>query len=125
MKEAFIKHGASRVTDDDFKKVTEQADDIKQKFAAGGPLSRFYLDGKLLLAMVGDYYRGTYRLVPYWAIAAVVFALLYVLNPFDIVPDVVPLLGFVDDAAVMGVCLSMIEQQLYDYKGWKESRKEG
>lgn len=125
MKEAFIKHGASRVTDDDFKKVTEQADDIKQKFAAGGPLSRFYLDGKLLLAMVGDYYRGTYRLVPYWAIAAVVFALLYVLNPFDIVPDVVPLLGFVDDAAVMGVCLSMIEQQLYDYKGWKESRNEG
>ena len=113
MKEAFIKHGASRVTDDDFRKVTEQADDIKQKFAAGGPLSRFYLDGKLLLAMVGDYYRGTYRSVPYWAIAAVVFALLYVLNPFDIVPDVVPLLGFVDDAALMGVCLSMIEQQLY------------
>jgi uncharacterized membrane protein YkvA (DUF1232 family) len=63
--------------------------------------------------------------VPYWAIAAVVFALLYVLNPFDIVPDVVPLLGFVDDAAVMGVCLSMIEQQLHEYKGWKESRKEG
>ena len=125
MKQAFIKHGASRVTGNDLKKVTEQADDIKQKFAAGGPLSRFYLDSKLLLAMIGDYYRGGYRAVPHWAIAAVVFALLYVLNPFDIVPDVVPLLGFVDDAAVMGVCLSMIEQQLYEYKRWKESRNEG
>ena len=75
--------------------------------------------------MVGDYYRGAYRTVVYGAIAAVVFALLYVLNPFDIVPDVVPLLGFVDDAAVIGVCLSMIERQLFEYKRWKEARNEG
>jgi hypothetical protein len=26
---------------------------------------------------------------------------------------------------VMGVCLSMIEQQLYEYKRWKEARNEG
>jgi uncharacterized membrane protein YkvA (DUF1232 family) len=124
MKEAFIKHGASRVTEDDFKKVADRADDIKQKFATAGPLGRFVEDGKLLLALVRDYYRGAYRKVPYWAITAVVFALLYILNPLDLLPDILPLLGFVDDAAVMGLCLGMIEHQLHEYRVWKESVQE-
>jgi uncharacterized membrane protein YkvA (DUF1232 family) len=120
--ERFIKKGAENVTTDDFKNVTDRADDITRKFSFGGPLGRFLDDGRLLLAMVADYSRGTYRRMPYWMIAAVVFALLYVLNPLDLIPDVLPGFGYVDDAAVMGVCLAMIEQQLHDYKVWKEAR---
>ena len=117
--EDFIRKGATRVTDDDFKKVGDRAGDITRTFGRGGPLGRFLDDARVLLAMAADYYSGNYRKIPYWAVAAIVFALLYVLNPFDIVPDVIPVLGYIDDAAVVGLCLAMVEQQLHEYREWR------
>jgi uncharacterized membrane protein YkvA (DUF1232 family) len=49
--------------------------------------------------------------------------LLYVLNPFDLVPDALPLLGLLDDAAVVSACLSLVEQDLRDYRDWKQARE--
>lgn len=118
--EAFIRKSADRIRDDHIKKVTERADDIKEKFSRGGPLGRFIDDLSLLFSIVKDYWSGDYREVPYWAIAAIVFALLYVLDPIDIIPDVIPVIGHLDDAAVVALCLVMVEQQLHDYKKWKQ-----
>ena len=41
-------------------------------------------------------------------IVAAVFALLYVLNSFDLVPDVLPFIGVLDDAVVITACLMLI-----------------
>ena len=51
-----------------------------------------------------------------------VFALLYVFNPFDLLPDVLPIIGAVDDAAVVGACLLLIERDLRQYRSWKENQ---
>lgn len=117
--EDFIRGGASKINDDDFKKVFDRADDIKEKFESAGPLGRFIADVKLLISIVKDYYNGSYREIPYWAITAIVFALLYVLNPIDLIPDFIPVVGYVDDAAVVALCLLMVEQELHKYKNWK------
>jgi uncharacterized membrane protein YkvA (DUF1232 family) len=61
--------------------------------------------------------------LPYWTLSAVAFTLLYVANPFDLVPDALPGVGLVDDAAVLSVCLLMVEQDLYDYKAWRERQQ--
>ena len=60
-----------------------------------------------------------YREVPWWIIAAIVFTLLYVLNPFDLIPDAIPLLGQLDDVAVMVLCLKLIDSEVQKYKKWK------
>lgn len=117
--EGFLKKQAAKVTDSDIKKVTEKADEIKSRFEKGGPLGRFIEDGKLLLSIVKDYWRGAYREIPWWALSAIVFALIYVFSPVDIIPDVIPLAGLTDDAAVVAVCLILVEQQLQEYKDWK------
>jgi uncharacterized membrane protein YkvA (DUF1232 family) len=54
-----------------------------------------------------------------WTIAAAAFALIYVLNPFDIVPDVLPFVGAVDDASVVAACLMLLERDLFKYREWK------
>ncbi len=51
-----------------------------------------------------------------------VFALIYVFNPFDIVPDVLPIIGAVDDATVIAACLMLIERDLNKYRTWKEGQ---
>ncbi|PSQ93904.1 MAG: hypothetical protein BRD53_07630 [Bacteroidetes bacterium SW_7_64_58] len=99
-------------------------DYVKQGAKGSGPLQRLLEDGRLLLELVRDAQEGRYRAVPVWTLSAVGFALLYVLNPLDLVPDALPLLGLIDDAAVVSACLSLVEQDLRDYQAWKQSRVE-
>jgi uncharacterized membrane protein YkvA (DUF1232 family) len=120
--EQFVRRGAQKVTERDIKKVTERADDIRKKFSRDGPLGRFLEDLELLLSIVRDFWSGAYRKIPYWAVSAIAFALLYVLNPVDLIPDVIPVVGLLDDAAVVAVCLMLVEQELHDYKQWRESK---
>ncbi len=116
----FVKEGAEKMTDKDVEKVVVKAEDIQKKFAARGPLKRFIEDSKLLLAMIKDYWNKRYRQVPFGTIGAIAFTLIYVLNPFDLVPDVLPIIGEVDDAAVFTACLMLIETDLRKYKDWKD-----
>lgn len=117
--EEFVKEGAEKVTEQDIEKVAAKSKEIEEKFKARGPLKRFIEDYRLLIALVKDYRAGRYRRAIYATIAAVVFALLYVFNPFDIVPDMLPFIGVVDDASVMTACLMLIERDLNKYRNWK------
>src|SRR5262245_38137533 len=114
--EEFVKEGAEKITEKDAQKVVTRSEEIRKKFLTHGPLARFIEDGKLLIAVVKDYLAGKYRQIPWGIIASIVFSLIYVLNPLDLVPDVLPVIGQVDDAAVMGAVLLMVEQDLHKYK---------
>lgn len=114
---------ADSVSRDDVEKILGQQDDIEQKFRNAGPLEKFWEDIKLLLNMIRDYWNGDYRDVPWSAIAAAVGALLYVLSPIDLIPDIIPVVGYLDDAAVVTLCLKAIWSDLEKYKQWKEFGK--
>jgi len=117
--EKHLKKGAENVTERDLKKVLDKRDEIEKKFKGNGPLGRFVTDIKLLFAIIQDYWKGEYRQVTFWSIAAIVAALLYVLNPLDLIPDMIPIIGYVDDALIIAVCLAMVEPDLQNYKDWK------
>ena len=120
--EEFVKEGAEKVTDKDIQTVAERSEEINKKFSARGPLRRFIEDGKILTALVRDWREGKYRQALYGTIAAVVFGLIYVFNPLDIVPDVLPIIGAVDDATVIGALLLLVERDLQKYRTWKEGQ---
>lgn len=82
-------------------------------------LPRVIRDAGLAVSLVRDYWRGSYRAVPGYSLLAIVLALLYVFSPLDFVPDVLPILGLVDDALVALVCLSLVEKDLRAYEEWK------
>ena len=115
-----LTRGTKRVTPDDLKKVLDKSDEIEKKFKSHGPLARFIEDLKLLFSLVKDYMNGTYRTIPWWSVAAIVAALFYVLDPIDLIPDFIPVIGYVDDAAVVAICLRMVEADLQKYKDWKK-----
>jgi uncharacterized membrane protein YkvA (DUF1232 family) len=115
----FVSNRADGITPGDLDTVTDEADRIRKKFKKNGPLGRFIGDVQLLISAVRDYSRGAYRKVPYRTVAVIAAALLYVLNPFDLIPDAIPGVGLLDDATVVGFALAMVEQDLEDYKAWK------
>ena len=118
---AFLRRGASTVTVKEVNEADDRAAEVYETFQTAGPLRRFVTDAALLAALVRDYRRGTYRTIPFRSVAAAVFTLLYVLSPVDLIPDVIPVVGYLDDAAVVGLCLSMLERDLAAYKVWRES----
>ncbi len=74
------------------------------------------------MSLVKDYYQGNYKDIPYKTISAVVVGLLYILNPIDIIPDFIPLIGYIDDALVIVItfCLKLVEKDLHKYQSWKK-----
>ena len=117
--EEYVKEEAEKVTEKDIEKVVSRADEVDRQFAARGPLKRFISDARMLMALLKDYRAGNYRNALYGTIAAAAFALIYVFNPFDLVPDVLPFIGAVDDASVIAACLMLIERDLFKYRDWK------
>lgn len=111
---------AQKISPEDIELVLESADEIEKK-SSQGPLAAVLGDVRLLTAMVGDYLGHRYRNIPFWMIGAAVVALLYILNPLDIIPDFIPVLGFVDDAFVVGLCLNLVRKDLRKYAAWKKT----
>ena len=72
----------------------------------------------LLYDMLRDWWSGTHTL-PWKTAAAVIAALLYFVNPFDLVPDFIPLIGYLDDAVVIGACFRLIR---IDLRGYAEAK---
>jgi len=114
-----VRDGAEHVTEKQLDEVLRKQAEIEEKFKGKGPLGKFFADIKLLFSLVNDYTKGNYREIPWWSIAAVVTALLYVLSPIDAIPDFIPVIGYIDDALVVGACLALIDNDLQNYKAWK------
>ena len=103
-------------------KVAAREEDIDKKMASHKAFRALLEQGRLLLSLVMDYVRGRYREVPYWTIGAAALALVYVLSPIDVIPDVIPVIGYLDDATVLAFCLKLVETELSKYKEWKDKQ---
>ena len=73
---------------------------------------------ELLISMVRAYASGEYREMPWRALLTAAAAVVYFVNPLDLVPDFLPLLGFVDDAAVIGFVVESLREEMRRYQGF-------
>lgn len=74
------------------------------------------------LSLIKSYKKKEYTDIPIGTIIAVVSALIYFVSPIDIIPDVVPFVGHIDDAAVIGACIALVASDLDDYKKWRDNK---
>jgi len=64
---------------------------------------------------------------PVELLTAVVAAILYLLWVFDVIPDFVPVIGYLDDIAVILAVAKMVSVEINKFKKWKvkyESKKD-
>ncbi len=110
--------GRKNVSEKDFDEVLDREEEFNEK---GSKLGDMWDNAKLLFQMLKDYKAGKYTDVPWSLIAAIVFAVVYFFSPIDVIPDVIPFLGYVDDVAVFGILLKTFADQIAAYKTWRAS----
>ena len=76
----------------------------------------------LLFAVAKDYVNGDYTEIPKRSIVAILGGLIYFLSPIDVVPDFIPVLGFIDDVFILNLVYKQVIKDLERYKIWKDSQ---
>lgn len=82
------------------------ANDLKEKI---------FLSGRLLKATV----IGRYSALPWKSALSIAAALIYFINPADIVPDIIPISGLLDDFTILLWTYNSLSLELEQFKQWE------
>lgn len=73
-----------------------------------------------IISMLDDYYHGRYKKIPTAALLGSLGIIAYLVSPFDLIPDNVPILGFIDDAFIINTVVTLcVDKELERYRQWR------
>jgi len=76
---------------------------------------------RLMVSYLNDVYRGYYTDYNIKHYVIVIAAIIYVVSPMDVVPDLLPMVGLTDDATVIGAAFISLKDELARYSKWRNS----
>lgn len=117
----YLKEHSKDVSKDDVEKLSKNKKKLKKILslkAFSGQKKKL----KIFIEILRQYHKGNYREIPWRSITAISFTLIYIINPFDVVPDVLPLVGYIDDISVFMALLSLAEKDLDQFEDWKANQ---
>lgn len=86
------------------------------------PMAGKYLsDVPVLISLVKAYIDKTYLEIPIGSIIAIIGALIYVFSTLDLIPDIIPVIGILDDAAVIALAYKLVHNDVVEYKVWRDA----
>ena len=115
---------ADKIGEEDVKETLGKEDEIKKLFKRVRVLAKYCNDLCEIFELLRDRVAGIYMETPWTTIAALTGALIYVLSLFDLILDIIPGIGFLDDAIVIGLAIKLAQPDLEKYRAWKTARKE-
>lgn len=117
----FLEEHSENVTKEDIKKLTKKSRRL-QKILSLKAFSDKKQKLKLFIEILRHYQKGKYRHIPWRSVTAITFTLLYIINPLDVVPDVLPIVGYIDDMSVFMALISLAEKDLDEFEDWKATQ---
>lgn len=74
------------------------------------------------IRMIRAYARGEYRLIPWKTLLILVAGLVYFVMPLDLIPDFIPLAGFIDDISIIIWIFNSFHQDIELFEIWESNR---
>ena len=115
------KEEAEQILQDEEKVNTllEKALKLCERLSRIPKIGVIFTDVPLACMFVKDFVKGNYREVPLATIVTIVIALGYLVCPIDLIPDWIPGIGYLDDAAVLSLAFGAAHNDLMAYAQWK------
>ena len=76
----------------------------------------------VFIRIMKDYNGGYYPNLPWRSLLSIVGAVLYFINPLDIIPDFIPGIGLLDDVTLLAWVYKSIENDVDDYLEWEQRK---
>ena len=116
-----IEQESQEVTPEEVDEVIVHEEEIREKSEKlnKDKFGKLYNQVKLALQMVKDFKAGRYREIPWRTIGLLTVGVLYFLNPLDLMPDIIPILGLTDDAVALAAIFKSIQSDLKLYCEWR------
>ncbi len=104
----------------DPRKVSTLLEDAQRKADHNRDRISEALEGfQSLCRLINAWVRGRYTVVPWRTIVLSLAALIYFVNPLDLIPDLIPAFGFLDDAGVLAFVLQSIRKDIDHFLDWE------
>lgn len=75
-----------------------------------------------LLRLLKAWKRKEYREIPWKTVLYAAAAILYFVTPLDLIPDFIPITGFLDDITVITFVIKSISIDLEKFKEWEKEQ---
>ncbi len=72
--------------------------------------------------LIKSYKSGEYKKFPWKSVVLIIAGLIYFLSPIDFIPDILPILGFSDDAAIVFWIFNSMESEIKKFLEWEQSK---
>jgi len=93
----------------------------KVRNANKGPFGETWAYLQAMIRLIRAYANGSYRDIPWASLVLIVLAVIYFVSPVDLIPDIIPVIGLLDDALVVGLALKQVKADLDDFMEWELS----
>ena len=103
-------------------KVDEILIQLEEKLKAVPVIGSTLSDLPLMIAMIKAWIKKEYTVVSPKVIALLVAAILYLIKKKDLISDSVPIVGHLDDLAVLGLALKLSEKELKAFAEWRDGK---
>ena len=84
-------------------------EDVKEKF---------FVLGRIIKA----YAKGQYKAIPWKTLLIIVAAAIYFVNPLDLIPDLLPIVGLGDDFAVLLWVYNAVSGEVEKFLSWERTQ---
>jgi uncharacterized membrane protein YkvA (DUF1232 family) len=115
----FIKSAAAKIDMSKVKELLAKAPALLEIVGKVKLLAPYVSKVKMLIQLVSDYVHGRYS-TSWYNIALIVATLLYVISPIDIIPDVIPVIGYLDDLAALILLFKSLGSEFSRYQDWQK-----
>ena len=106
-------------------KVDEILMQLEEKLKAVPVIGSTLSDLPLMIVMIKAWVKKEYTVVSPKVIACLVGAVIYLIKKKDLISDSIPIVGHVDDLAVLGLALKLSEKELKAFAEWRDAQVGG
>jgi uncharacterized membrane protein YkvA (DUF1232 family) len=73
------------------------------------------------IRMIRAYQTGKYKRTPWKSLLLITAGIIYFVSPLDLIPDFIPVLGFMDDITVLLWIVNSVGKDVDSFKEWEET----